>query len=113
MNTKKPVSTVVSILATAAVSGLLVGTTQAASANVGALAASSATAAVQTGLAGTAASPMADMAWGVHTCKGMNACKGQGGCKTATHSCVGKNSCKGQGGCNTTMPKNPNTTGGQ
>ena len=113
MNTRKSLSTVASLLAVAAVSGLMAGTTQAASTNAAGLAASSSPSAVQTGLAGTAASPMADMAWGVHTCKGINACKGQGGCKTATHSCVGKNSCKGKGGCNTTMPKNPNTTGGQ
>ncbi|MGC8541736.1 MAG: hypothetical protein ACP5QA_14060 [Phycisphaerae bacterium] len=113
MNTRKSLSTVASLLAVAAVSGMMAGTTQAASANVGVLATSSVSNAVQTGLAGTAASPMADMAWGVHTCKGMNACKGQGGCKTATHSCVGKNSCKGKGGCNTTAPKNPMATGGQ
>lgn len=113
MNTNNSMTTVASLLAVAAMTGMMVGTTRAASANVGVLAPSSSTSEVQTGLAGTAASPMADMAWGVHTCKGMNACKGQGGCKTATHSCVGKNSCKGKGGCNTTMPKNPNAAGGQ
>ena len=36
-----------------------------------------------------------------HSCKGQNACKGQGGCKTGDQGCKGKNSCKGNGGCKT------------
>ena len=36
-----------------------------------------------------------------HSCKGKNDCKGQGGCKTGDNGCKGKNSCKGKGGCKT------------
>ena len=36
-----------------------------------------------------------------HSCKGKNDCKGQGGCKTSDNGCKGKNSCKGNGGCAT------------
>ena len=36
-----------------------------------------------------------------HDCKGKNDCKGQGGCKTGDQGCKGKNSCKGNGGCKT------------
>ena len=36
-----------------------------------------------------------------HACKGQNACKGQGGCSTSDNGCKGKNSCKGKGGCAT------------
>lgn len=37
---------------------------------------------------------------GKHDCKGKNECKGQGGCKSGDNGCKGKNSCKGKGGCN-------------
>jgi hypothetical protein len=43
-----------------------------------------------------------------HSCKGKNDCKGQGGCKSSDNGCSGKNSCKGKGGCATDgspMPK--------
>jgi hypothetical protein len=36
-----------------------------------------------------------------HDCKGKNSCKGQGGCKTGDAGCKGKNTCKGKGGCKT------------
>lgn len=50
-----------------------------------------------------------------HSCAGKNSCKGKGGCATdgsknnkaaaagitEKHSCKGKNSCKGKGGCAT------------
>jgi hypothetical protein len=36
-----------------------------------------------------------------HSCKGKNSCKGTGGCKTGDNGCKGKNSCKGKGGCAT------------
>ena len=36
-----------------------------------------------------------------HSCKGKNDCKGKGGCKTGDNGCKGKNSCKGKGGCAT------------
>jgi hypothetical protein len=34
-----------------------------------------------------------------HDCKGKNSCKGKGGCKSGDNGCAGKNSCKGKGGC--------------
>jgi hypothetical protein len=42
-----------------------------------------------------------------HSCKGKNDCKGQGGCKTSDQGCKGKNSCKGKGGCATDGSKPP------
>src|SRR4051812_29351001 len=36
-----------------------------------------------------------------HECAGKNSCKGKGGCKTGDNGCKGKNSCKGKGGCAT------------
>ena len=38
---------------------------------------------------------------GKHDCAGKNDCKGQGGCKSGDNGCKGKNSCKGKGGCST------------
>jgi hypothetical protein len=79
------------LIAGAAIAGLLSGTSAAFAASSKAPAA-----------AGTAIVKMADK--GQHTCKGHNACKGEGGCKTGDMGCKGKNTCKGKGGCNT-MPK--------
>ena len=42
-----------------------------------------------------------------HSCKGKNDCKGQGGCKASDNGCKGKNSCKGKGGCATDGSKMP------
>ncbi len=42
-----------------------------------------------------------------HDCKGKNDCKGKGGCKTGDAGCKGKNSCKGKGGCSTEHKKAP------
>ncbi len=42
-----------------------------------------------------------------HSCKGKNDCKGQGGCKSGDNGCKGKNSCKGKGGCATNGHKMP------
>jgi ABC-type sugar transport system substrate-binding protein len=42
-----------------------------------------------------------DDAAGKHDCKGKNDCKGQGGCKGDGSDCKGKNDCKGKGGCKT------------
>jgi hypothetical protein len=36
-----------------------------------------------------------------HDCAGKNSCKGKGGCKASDGGCKGKNSCKGKGGCRT------------
>jgi hypothetical protein len=42
-----------------------------------------------------------------HACKGQNSCKGKGGCKSGDNGCKGKNSCKGKGGCATDGSKPP------
>ena len=42
-----------------------------------------------------------------HSCKGKNSCKGQGGCKSGDNGCKGKNSCSGKGGCATDGSKMP------
>jgi hypothetical protein len=42
-----------------------------------------------------------------HSCKGKNDCKGSGGCKSSDNGCKGKNSCKGKGGCATDGSKKP------
>jgi hypothetical protein len=42
-----------------------------------------------------------------HACKGKNSCKGKGGCKSGDNGCKGKNSCKGKGGCATDGSKPP------
>jgi len=42
-----------------------------------------------------------------HSCKGKNDCKGKGGCKTGDNGCKAKNSCKGKGGCATDGSKPP------
>ena len=42
-----------------------------------------------------------------HSCKGKNDCKGQGGCKSSDNGCKAKNSCKGKGGCATDGSKMP------
>ena len=42
-----------------------------------------------------------------HSCKGKNECKGTGGCKSGDNGCKAKNSCKGKGGCATDGSKPP------
>jgi len=44
-----------------------------------------------------------------HSCKGKNDCKGKGGCKASDNGCKGKNSCKGKGGCATDGSKKPSS----
>lgn len=61
-----------SVLATAALAGLLMG--------VGCSSSST----------NTASSPMGE-------CHGINSCKGTGACGGEGHSCAGQNKCKGQG----------------
>ena len=41
-----------------------------------------------------------------HDCAGKNTCKGKGGCKSGDAGCAGKNTCKGKGGCGSTKGKN-------
>ena len=38
-----------------------------------------------------------------HACKALNTCKNKGGCKTGDNGCAQKNSCNGKGGCK--LPK--------
>ena len=47
-----------------------------------------------------------------HACKGQNSCKGKGGCKAGDNGCKGKNSCKGKGGCATDGSKMPSSVVG-
>jgi hypothetical protein len=93
-------SSMKSICLTAAVAGLLGGTTIRMQAQPVTGHSSEASAAAVSGLAGTPAQKP-DTAKPKHACKGQNACKGQGA--------DGKNSCKGKGSCATdgskSMPK--------
>lgn len=84
----KPTKLTKSLLAGAAMTGLLAGgfTAQAASTQAGISIA-------KAGSADTLAKPKD------HACKGHNECKGQGGCKSGDKGCAGKNTCKGKGGC--------------
>jgi hypothetical protein len=81
------------LLLTAALSGLIGGTSVAAQAQTTAKAPS--VKAAKAGLRYTAQDTTK------HSCKGKNDCKGQGGCKASDNGCKGKNSCKGKGGCAT------------
>lgn len=83
-------------LAAAALTGLLAGSSNRATA--AAMPLGSQQTSVQTS-AGQLVIPLADQPTGKHACKGMNDCKGQGGCKSSDNGCKGKNSCKGKGGC--------------
>ena len=81
------------LLLTAALSGLIGGTSIAAQAQTSSKATS--VKAAKAGLRYTAQDTTK------HSCKGKNDCKGQGGCKSSDNGCKGKNSCKGNGGCAT------------
>jgi hypothetical protein len=90
------------MLLTAALSGLIGGTTIAAHAATPGKAPSAK--AINAGVMLTGQ----DKAPAKHSCKGKNSCKGTGGCSTGDQGCKGKNSCKGKGGCATdgsTPPK--------
>ena len=89
------------LLLTAALSGLVGGTSVAAKAATnGSNRASSVTAGMM--LAAQDKTPPAK-----HSCKGKNGCKGTGGCSTGDQGCKGKNTCKGKGGCATDGSKPP------
>jgi len=94
------------LLLTAALSGLIGGTTVAAAqstAPVTPTTVKSPAKALKAGFKYTGDDKPAK-----HSCKGKNDCKGQGGCKSSDNGCKGKNSCKGKGGCATDgshMPK--------
>jgi hypothetical protein len=87
------------LLLTAALSGLIGGTTVAA--------AQTAAPATPTSVKSSAKVLKAGFKYAgqdkpaKHSCKGKNDCKGQGGCKSSDNGCKGKNSCKGKGGCAT------------
>ena len=91
------------LLLTAALSGLIGGTSVAAHAATQGTATAHSAKVMKAGLrhSGT----MADDS--KHSCKGKNDCKGQGGCKSSDNGCKGKNSCKGKGGCATDGSKMP------
>jgi hypothetical protein len=90
------------MLLTAALSGLIGGTTVAAQAVTHHSANGSSVKAAKAGLRYASADDPAK-----HSCKGKNDCKGQGGCKAGDNGCKGKNSCKGKGGCATDGSKKP------
>jgi hypothetical protein len=92
------------LLLTAALSGLMGGTTIAAHA---ATATNQGTAKVNLARAAKAGLRYTAQDTTKHSCKGKNDCKGQGGCKSSDNGCKGKNSCKGKGGCATDGSKPP------
>ncbi len=87
---KRP-STTKTLLAGAALAGILSG----------GLVAQAAATATQSGKTVSLAGVLADAAKPDpdHGCAGKNSCKGKGGCKSGDNGCGGKNSCKGKGGC--------------
>ena len=89
------------LLLTAALSGLIGGTSVAAQA-VNHSANGNTVKAAKAGLRYAGADKPAK-----HSCKGKNDCKGTGGCKSSDNGCKGKNSCKGKGGCATDGSKMP------
>jgi len=89
------------LLLTAALSGLVGGT------SVSAQAATQGTNKVPMAKAGLGLSSQDQTPPAKHSCKGKNDCKGTGGCKTSDQGCKGKNSCKGKGGCATDGSKPP------
>lgn len=89
------------LLLTAALSGLMGGTTVAAQAASTTSSNGPSVKAVKAGLRYSSDKPAK------HSCKGKNDCKGQGGCKSSDNGCKGKNSCKGKGGCATDGSKMP------
>ena len=93
------------LLLTAALPGLIGGTSVAAHAATQNTATAFSGKVVKAGLRYSGQNNNAD---DKHSCKGKNDCKGQGGCKSGDNGCSGKNSCKGKGGCATDgspMPK--------
>jgi hypothetical protein len=87
------------LLLTAALSGLIGGTTVA---HAQSTSNGTTVKAAKAGLRYTSADKPAK-----HSCKGKNDCKGQGGCKSSDNGCKQKNSCKGKGGCATDGSKMP------
>ena len=90
------------LLLTAALSGLIGGTTANAATQTSANGTTVKAAKVGLRLTDSDKPPK-------HSCKGKNDCKGQGGCKSSDNGCKTKNSCKGKGGCATDGSKMPKT----
>jgi hypothetical protein len=90
------------MLLTAALSGLIGGTSVAAQAATQSTANGNSVKAPKAGLR-----YVNDDKPAKHSCKGKNDCKGTGGCKSSDNGCKGKNSCKGKGGCATDGSKMP------
>ena len=88
----KPSTT--TLLAGAALAGLLTG-------SIAQAATSTVTTSGTKAKAGVMAEKKEKGAVEKHECAGKNSCKGKGGCKTGDNGCKGKNSCKGKGGCAT------------
>jgi hypothetical protein len=80
-----------SLLAGAAVSGLIAGSFSAKAAQIR----------PDSLIAKAGQADLLSVVLRAHACKGQNACKGQGGCKSGDQGCKGKNTCKGKGGCAT------------
>jgi hypothetical protein len=91
------------LLLTAALAGLVGGT------SVAAQAATPGTAKVKVS-ATKAGIRLVSQDTSKHSCKGKNDCKGTGGCKSGDNGCKGKNSCKGKGGCATDGSKPPSAS---
>jgi len=90
------------LLLTAALSGLIGGTSVAVAQTANHGTNGNSVTAANAGLLYTSADKPAK-----HSCKGQNDCKGQGGCKSSDNGCKHKNSCKGKGGCATDGSKMP------
>jgi hypothetical protein len=91
------------MMLSAAIAGLLGGTTSTLHASAPGTAGAKRNVLGTTSLGRQAFSADADK----HSCKGRNDCKGNGGCKAGDNGCKGKNSCKGKGGCATDGSKPP------
>jgi len=90
------------LLLTAALSGLIGGTSAAAQT------ATQGKSTVNAAKAGLLLTRQTKTPPAKHSCKGKNSCAGTGGCKSSKDGCKGKNSCAGRGGCATDgspMPK--------
>jgi hypothetical protein len=93
------------MMLSAAITGLLGGTSSTLNASPTHAAGSKVSASALNSLGRALGSFAADQ--DKHSCKGKNDCKGQGGCKSSDNGCKGKNSCKGKGGCATDGSKPP------
>jgi hypothetical protein len=91
------------LLLTAALTGLVGGTSVAAHASTMPSSTTHSAKVMKAGLRYSGTNAADDK----HSCKGKNDCKGQGGCKSSDNGCKGKNSCKGKGGCATDGSKMP------